>query len=71
MNQFGANVRKQREQRGLSQEALAQKLGVHQTFIAHIENGRKNPSFRLAQRVATLFGVSLDALLTEGEPEYA
>ena len=39
---FGKKVRKERLQRGLSQEKLAEKAGLHRTYIGMIERGEKN-----------------------------
>ena len=50
--QFGANVARAREQRGLSQSQLARKVGVVDTYISRIETGRAQPSFRLLLALA-------------------
>ena len=50
--QFGANVARAREQRGLSQSQLARKIEVVDTYISRIETGRAQPSFRLILAIA-------------------
>jgi transcriptional regulator with XRE-family HTH domain len=50
--QFGANVARAREQRGLSQSQLARKIEVVDTYISRIETGRAQPSFRLILALA-------------------
>jgi transcriptional regulator with XRE-family HTH domain len=50
--QFGANVARAREQRGLSQSQLARKIEVVDTYISRIETGRAQPSFRLILTIA-------------------
>lgn len=49
---FGANVRKYRVQLGLSQEKLAEKCGLHRTYISDIECFRRSISLDNIQRIA-------------------
>jgi len=39
---FGRRVRAAREDRGLSQEALAERAGVHRTYVSSLERGQRN-----------------------------
>jgi transcriptional regulator with XRE-family HTH domain len=59
---FGLNVRKQREARGLTQEALAEKADLDQTYISGVERGIRNPSVLSIAKIAKAFGVSLSQL---------
>jgi transcriptional regulator with XRE-family HTH domain len=61
--QFGANVARAREQRGLSQSQLARKIEVVDTYISRIETGRAQPSFRLILAIANQLGVTPAELL--------
>jgi transcriptional regulator with XRE-family HTH domain len=52
-----------REERGLTQEQLGLAAGLHQTEIARIENGTRNPSFDTIVKAAKGLGVPPAALL--------
>lgn len=45
---IGENIKQMRIKKGLTQEELAQNLGISQSMIGHIESGRKLPSIPLA-----------------------
>lgn len=60
---FADNLRKVRVMAGLSQAALAAKLGVPRNRITAWELRRAEPSFSTLARLALLFGVSVDELL--------
>jgi len=49
---FADNVRSAREKAGLTQEQLAWAAGLHQTEIARIEGGRRNPGLDTIFKVA-------------------
>ena len=54
----GDNLRRHRERRGLSQEAFADELGVHRTYMGGIERGERNLTLRSLERIADAVGVS-------------
>lgn len=49
-----------REAKGLTQEQVAQKLGVTQGTIAHWESGARTPTLTNMVKIADVLGVSLD-----------
>ncbi len=59
----GANLRTYREARGLSQEAFADLVGVHRTYLGGLERGERNLTLKSLERVAGLIGVDPQALL--------
>ena len=54
---FGDNLRKYRNKLGLSQEAFAEKCGMHRTYISAIECFRRSISLENIQRIADALGV--------------
>ena len=48
----GQNLRALRQQRGLSQEAFADVLGVHRTYMGGVERGERNLTLRSVERLA-------------------
>jgi transcriptional regulator with XRE-family HTH domain len=56
---FGARVRELRNQRGVSQEALAAEVGIHRTYLGGIELGLRNPALDNITRLARALRVSL------------
>lgn len=53
---FGERVRAHRDELGLSQEALADRAGVHWTFLGQVERGRRNLSLHNLLKVAAGLG---------------
>jgi transcriptional regulator with XRE-family HTH domain len=60
---LGARIAQLRKEQGLSQQALADALGLAQQTIAHYEGGRIRMQISLLPEVAQLFGVTTDELL--------
>lgn len=57
-----SRVRELRQQQSLSQQALAQALGVSRQTINAIETGRYDPSLTLAVHLARHFGTTVEEL---------
>lgn len=56
---FGQNVQKYRKAIGLSQEQLADKAGLHRTYIGMIERAEKNVTLRNIQKLANALEVPM------------
>lgn len=56
---LGAEVRKLRAERGLTQEALALSAGVDRTYVSQLERGIANPSLAILCRIADAIGADL------------
>jgi len=55
-------IREYRENAGMKQAELADKVNVRRETIVHLENGRYNPSLKLAMDIAAVFGVLVEDL---------
>lgn len=68
---YGALIKNLRIQSGLTQNQVAESLGVTPGYISNVENNRTAMSLRILTYYARLVGCSLDSLVGELEPEYA
>ena len=48
----GANVRALREARGLPQDELAHLASIHPSYMSDVENGKRNLSLKVLERIA-------------------
>lgn len=62
-------IKEYREKTGLKQSQLAELVHVRRETIVHLENGRYNPSLKLAMDIAKVFHVSVEELFTFTEDE--
>ncbi|QDM40636.1 helix-turn-helix transcriptional regulator [Altererythrobacter sp. TH136] len=60
---FGANVRRHRKLRGMTQEQLAHEVGMERGYISDLERGQRNPTVRTLGRLADALGVQPAFLL--------
>mgnify|MGYP001618616664 CR=1 FL=1 len=60
---FGVHMRKIRQSQGLTQEKLAERAGMHFTYIGQIERGLRNPSLVNLQKLARALKVKAGELL--------
>ena len=60
---LGKNVKKAREKLGLTQEELAEKVGIHVSYVSRIERGKVNPSYDILENLAKVLKVKYSAFL--------
>jgi len=59
----GRNLRAYRQAQGLSQEAFADQLSVHRTYMGALERGERNLTLQSVERLAEELGVEAITLL--------
>ena len=59
----GANLRRAREERGISQEELADRAGLHRTYVSGVERGVRNPTVVVLEKIAKALKVKASTLL--------
>lgn len=57
LKRFGAAVKAGRDELGISQEALAEKAGLHRTYVGGVEQGRRNVSLLNIVKLSQAVGV--------------
>ena len=63
LKSFGARVRAKRGLLGISQEELADRCGLHRTYIGGVERGERNPTLLTMYRIAKALGVGIRELI--------
>ena len=56
---LGRKIRQYRKEAGLTQEVLAEKLGLSSKYIQFIENGRRRPSLRVVYRITKILNIDI------------
>ena len=62
---IGEQIKAARVERGMSQAVLAEELGMHESQVSRLENGKTNPTIRTLRRVAEVLGYKLIVELKE------
>ena len=63
VDKLAKRIKALREQRGLSQEALAEKAGVSRGYLARLEIGRHDPTVGTVEKLAKALRVKVTDLL--------
>lgn len=56
---LGRKIQRIRKEKGLTQEKLAEKVGVSTTWIGYIETGYKRPNLKMIYKIANALGVKV------------
>ena len=62
LHTFGANVRRIREETGLTQEALAFMAGFSRSYYTELELGKRNPSLLNIKKLADALNITVSSL---------
>ncbi len=63
LRKFGQRVREERLKQNLSQEKLAERAGVHRTYIGMIERAEKNITLLNIEKISKALGIGISELL--------
>lgn len=56
------NLKSVRESIGMTQQELADRIGIRRETILHLENNRYNPSLEMALKIAQVFDLQVEEL---------
>ena len=59
---IGQNIRRYREEKGWTQEELAEKTSVHVSYIGQIERGLRYPSLKVLFRIADVLMIEVEGI---------
>jgi CheY-like chemotaxis protein len=59
---LGSAIRTERSALGISQEELAERAGLHRTYVSDLERGARNPSVESVEKLAKALDLSVSAL---------
>jgi len=56
------NIQRIRREKDLSQEEVAHRADIHQTYLSVVETGKRNPSILVVERIAKALGVDVSEI---------
>lgn len=62
-DKFGLRLKTLRKEKGLSQEELAERSGLNRPYISGIEQGKRNVSLEVMEKLAKALGVGIGELV--------
>ena len=63
LSRFGKKLKEIRLEKDLTQEELAEKVGIHATYVGKLESGKNNPSLMMIYKFSCALKVKLKDLL--------
>ncbi len=63
---MGAKIKELREKSGMTQTELAERLDLSKSVVSAYEKGIRNPSHKVLEQIADIFGVSLVSFFERG-----
>jgi transcriptional regulator with XRE-family HTH domain len=67
---IGTVITELRLKKRLTGLAVAEKVGVNESHMNEIENGKQNPTYKVLQAIADLHGIKLSKLFALAEKKY-
>jgi transcriptional regulator with XRE-family HTH domain len=64
-SRFGLAIKQRRQELGISQEVLAERAGLHRTYIGDIERGARNLSLENIEKLANALQISISDLFAK------
>ncbi|MFN4145938.1 MAG: helix-turn-helix domain-containing protein [Runella sp.] len=61
-NNFSANLRSLRKKNGFTLETLGKRLNISKSTLSDYETGKSSPPFEVCERIADVFGITIDEL---------
>lgn len=59
LENLGRNLKKYRKECNLTQEQLAEKVGIHPTYVGKLESGKNNPSVKMLFKISRALKIKL------------
>lgn len=59
LQNLGKNLKKYRKACNMTQEQLAEKVGIHPTYVGKLESGKNNPSVKMMFRISRALNIKL------------
>ena len=64
-SRFGLAIKQRRQEIGISQEVLAERAGLHRSYIGDIERGARNLSLENIEKLANALQISISDLFAK------
>lgn len=67
MKMVGVNIKRARNEMGLTLRALAKKLGISASFLSQVESGKASPSLSTLKNISDALGYTVSTLIEDGQ----